>query len=259
MRPLAVEAMVVVVPVRNEAELLGRCLRALTAAVATAREADLTCEVRIVLDACTDASRDIAAGFDFPLIECHDVRVGGARRLGVDEGLRALAGVTAERIWLANTDADSRVPAHWLIHHGAIARTADVYLGTVRPDFDDILPIQRERWLQTHAKGRRNRNVHGANLGVRARTYLRAGGFASIGEHEDVDLVARCRARGAAILGDDDAEVITSGRSVGRTPGGYAGFLRRQAAELIGGAPAATAASRAEPTHDVEAPLRESR
>ncbi|MGN8551529.1 UNVERIFIED_CONTAM: glycosyltransferase [Microbacterium sp. SLM126] len=232
------EAMVVVVPVRNEAELLRRSLLALTIAVESARDVQLRCEVRIVLDACTDASGAIAAGFDFPILECDAVRVGAARRFGVAAGLQAIEDVAADRVWLASTDADSQVPPHWLVHQRAISRAADVYLGTVRPDFGDLAPMQRDRWWQTHPRGRANRNVHGANLGVRAQTYLDAGGFASIGEHEDVDLVARCRALGAVVLGDDDAEVLTSGRFVGRTPGGYAEFLRRQSADLVGDSPA---------------------
>lgn len=234
----AAEAILVVMPVRNEAALLEGSLAALADAVESARSDGLRCEARIVLDACTDASRDIVARSGFPMIECDAVRVGAARRLGIADGLRALHHPDAHRVWIANTDADSRVPAHWLTHQCAISRSADIYLGTVRPDFDDLLPAQREGWLRTHPRGRTNRNVHGANLGVRAQAYLDAGGFASIGEHEDVDLVARCRARGAVVVGDDAAEVATSGRFVGRTPGGYAGYLRHQASELLGDAAA---------------------
>ena len=50
----------------------------------------------------------------------------------------------------------------------------------------------------------------------------------------DVDLVARCRNHGAVIVASDEAEVITSGRRAGRTPGGYAGYLMQQAADLAG-------------------------
>lgn len=230
-----VEAMVVVVPVRNEAELLGGCLAALASAVQTAHDEGLRCEVRIVLDACTDGSRHIALGSGFPVVECDAVRVGVARGLGIAAGLQAVHDVATDRVWLANTDADSRVPAHWLVHQREVSRSADVYAGTVRPDFRDLPAVQQTHWLRTHPPGRVNTNVHGANLGVRAQTYADAGGFAPIGEHEDVDLVARCRARGAVIIGDAAAEVATSGRSVGRTPGGYAGFLRQQRSELLGG------------------------
>jgi glycosyltransferase involved in cell wall biosynthesis len=238
-----VGAMVIVVPVRNEAELLEGCLAAVAAAVRAAEGEGLRCETRVVLDACTDGSRDIALASGFPIVECDAARVGIARALGAAAGMQAVDDVATERVWLANTDADSRVPAHWLLHQLQVARSADVYVGTVRPDFGDLPAIQRDHWLRTHPPGRANRNTHGANLGVRAQTYVDAGGFAPIGEHEDVDLVARCRARGAVIVGDAAAEVITSGRAVGRTPGGYAGFLRQQRSELLDGARGGTPAS----------------
>lgn len=226
-----VEAMVVVVPVRDEAALLAGCLSALTVAVDAVRRQGVRCDVRIVLDACTDASAEIAARYPFPVMRCDAGRVGAARALGVADALLARGEIPAERVWIANTDADSRVPPNWLVHQVALSRSADVALGTVRPDFDDLVPAQRERWLRTHIRGRPNGNVHGANLGVRASTYRDAGGFAPIGEHEDVDLVARCRRGGARVFASDEAEVITSGRLTGRTPGGYAGFLRQQATE----------------------------
>jgi hypothetical protein len=74
--------------------------------------------------------------------------------------------------------------------------------------------------------GEANGHVHGANLGVRASVYRSAGGFADLAEHEDIDLVARCRALGATTVASARADVLTSGRQVGRTPGGYAGYLR---------------------------------
>lgn len=226
------DVMVVVVPVRDEALLLGSSLSALTNAVGTAARAGIRSEVRIVLDACTDASDDVAARFGFPTLVSTAGRVGAARALGIADALAALVDTPAARTWIANTDADSRVPPGWLTHFRAMSRMSDVCVGTVRPDFADLSTAQQRIWLRTHTRGRPNGNVHGANLGIRASTYLAAGGFAPMGEHEDVDLVARCRSRGAAITASDGGEVITSGRRIGRTPGGYAGFLRRQAAEL---------------------------
>jgi glycosyltransferase involved in cell wall biosynthesis len=226
------EAMVVVIPVRDEQLLLAGALSALTVAVDTAARAGIRTEIRVVLDACTDASADVAAEFGFRTLVSTAGRVGAARATGISHALAALAGTPADRVWIANTDADSRVPPSWLTHFRAVSRVADICVGTVRPDFADLTPAQQEVWLRTHVRGEPNGNVHGANLGIRASTYLAAGGFAAIGEHEDVDLVARCRSEGAVIAASDRAEVITSGRLTGRTPGGYAGFLRRQVADL---------------------------
>jgi hypothetical protein len=47
-------------------------------------------------------------------------------------------------------------------------------------------------------------------------------------EHEDVDLVGRAVANGAEPVASDAHAVLTSGRLVGRTAGGYAGYLREQ-------------------------------
>jgi len=61
---------------------------------------------------------------------------------------------------------------------------------------------------------------------VRASTYLEIGGFASLSQHEDVDLVSRLRAHGAQIHETGEIPVRTSARKTGRTPGGYAGWVR---------------------------------
>ena len=111
---------------------------------------------------------------------------------------------------------------------GAVA----VFVGTVRPDFADLDPRHQRHWHATHTPGVPNGHVHGASLGVRAAVYFEAGGFKAAPEHEDVSLVDRCRRLGGVVVASDDAEVLTSGRTVGRTPGGYAGYLREQALAL---------------------------
>ncbi|TDN92230.1 glycosyltransferase [Microbacterium sp. BK668] len=225
-------AMAVVVPVRDEEALLAASLFALADAVEVAARAGIRTEVRVVLDRCSDSSEDVARAFPFPVLFSGEGRVGAARALGVADALDSLRGVPRSRVWITNTDADSRVPRNWLTHFREISRRADVCLGTVRPEFADLTPQQRSIWLRTHIRGRPAGNVHGANLGLSAAHYVAVGGFAPLGEHEDVDLVARCRNAGALVAVSDEAEVITSGRTTGRTPGGYSGFLRRQRADL---------------------------
>ena len=225
-----IEAVVVVVPVHDEAGLLDRCLHSLAAAVAAA---GIPCEVRIVLDACTDGSAVVAARHPFPVLHADAHAVGRARAIGVRDALAGLREVSADRVWIANTDADSTVPADWLraqLDHAAAG--ADVVVGTVRPDFEDLTPMHRTLWIETHTRGAPNGHTHGANLGLRASVYLEAGGFAAVDEHEDVQLVDACRRIGVTIIASDVAEVVTSGRFVGRTPGGYAGYLREQARRL---------------------------
>jgi glycosyltransferase involved in cell wall biosynthesis len=228
-----VAAVVLVVPVHNEAELLDRCLTALGAAVATAARRGIRCVVRIVLDDCTDGSALIAAAHPFPTTVISAARVGEARARGVEAALHELRRIPRRRVWIANTDADSVVPPNWIVAQCDLAATgADVYIGTVRPDFADLSQHHQRHWLRTHRPGAPNGHIHGASLGIRADIYAAAGGFEAVEEHEDVELVQRCRQLGANLHASASAEVLTSGRFTGRTPGGYADYLRSQSEAL---------------------------
>lgn len=216
----------VVVPARDEEDLVERCLRS----VVTAAEAVVGAEVVVVLvaDGCTDRTAAIAR--TIPGVEVMVVRaagVGAARELGAR---RAIARGCS---WIACTDADSEVPAAWLVEQLRLESLGwDGMIGTVRPDFADLSEVEQEHWLATHHQGHPNGHVHGANLGVRTASFVRVGGFRALAEHEDVDLVERLRASGAWLIDSDEVEVTTSGRREGRTVGGYAGHLRRVAAML---------------------------
>lgn len=220
---------VVVVPARDEEALVGRCLGALQAARQAARAVlpDLTVDLVLVLDRCTDGTRGVALGhLDVRLVDVDEGRVGAARAAGVRDALgRSTADL--DRTWLAGTDADTVVPEDWVLEHVRLADAgADVVVGTVRPDPADLAPSQLAAWRATRVPGRPNGHVHGANLGVRADAYLRAGGFPDQPAHEDVDLVAALVASGARVVATDTCDVLTSGRLVGRAPSGYAGYLR---------------------------------
>ncbi|ADG73424.1 glycosyl transferase family 2 [Cellulomonas flavigena DSM 20109] len=245
--PGPVTHVAVVVPVRDEEALVGACLASLDAARTTLlARGGRTADVVVVLDSCRDGTADVVArhvathgglhGATHGGL--HDGVHGGVRVLEVeaaDVGLARATGVAAalaaspaspDETWLACTDADSQVGADWLVEHVRLADAgADVVVGTVHPDPADLTPAQWTAWRATHVPGRPNGHVHGANLGVRASAYLRAGGFRAAREHEDVELVARLRASGAVIVASDVVDVRTSGRPVGRTPGGYAGHL----------------------------------
>jgi glycosyltransferase involved in cell wall biosynthesis len=229
----SIAAALVVIPTHDEEQLLHACLSAMTAAVDRAADRGIRCHVHVVLDDCTDGSAAVAREHPFTVSTVRAGMVGAARSAGIEAGLAQLADVPVSRIWIANTDADSQVPANWITAQVATADDgADVFLGTVRPDFTELSSAYRRHWLRTHPIGVANGNTHGANLGVRASTYRAAGGFAAVAEHEDVMLVDRCREIGAVVAASAAAEVLTSGRTVGRTPGGYAAFVRRQAEEL---------------------------
>lgn len=226
---MSVDSVVIVVPARDEEELVERCLAALRAArdYALAHVPTLRIRTLVVADRCLDATAELARGFEgVEVLEIAAAAVGTARQAGADH---ALAGETPHATWLANTDADSEVPERWLVDQLTLAAEgADAVIGTVRPRFEDLSPEEVAEWRDTHHAGRPNGHVHGANLGVRASAYAAVGGFQQLNEHEDVDLVGRLAGAGYRLVASDRGEVLTSGRRQGRTPGGYAAYLARE-------------------------------
>jgi thymidine phosphorylase len=67
--------------------------------------------------------------------------------------------------------------------------------------------------------------VHGANLGVSAEAYLRAGGFQALACSEDVALVEALKASGARIAWSAAPRVTTSARTNARARGGFGDTL----------------------------------
>lgn len=221
-----IEAVAVVVPARDEEDRVVACLRSVLASVPE----HLAAAVVLVADGCVDRTAVLARAVGgVHVVEVEHGAVGAARRDGVAAALARLPGFGAQSVWIANTDADTIVPAHWLLHQVALAdEGADVVIGTVRPDFDELPPEYRAEWLTTHRRGKPNGHVHGANLGFRASAYAAAGGYRPDREHEDTRLVQRLSDARVPMVATDGSEAVTSGRLVGRTPGGYAGFLRRE-------------------------------
>ena len=222
-------AVVVVVPARNEEESLPDCLAALESAGRALAAAYPTVDlmVTVVLDGCTDSSASVMREHPFARsLEVDFASVGPARRAGIADAL-ARAGRPAGQIWVANTDADTVVPRHWLAEQCRLAaQGVQLVLGTVVPD-PSGLGIQRERaWHAAHPLGHGHDHIHGANLGFRADSYQRAGGYAALDVHEDVDLVIRLKAFGVTWSAVDTIRATTSARTMGRTPGGFAGYLR---------------------------------
>lgn len=224
---------VVVIPAHNEEGLVVGCLRSLMAAIVQTRSllssAAPRLRVILVADGCTDRTVDYALAFpEVTVLEQPSRGVGSARRAGINYALRSTLAATRS-VWIINTDADTRVAENWISEHLRVAgRGVDLLIGAVRPDFDDLSVQQVAAWLHSHPGGRPSGHTHGANLGIRGNVYRAIGGFADLDEHEDVDLVDRARKRGARIVATDTVEVVTSGRQTGRTPGGYARYLREE-------------------------------
>ena len=222
----------VVVPVRNEEALLGKCLQSLESA---ARAVPVPVQVVVVLDSCTDTSADVVARSGLTRVTALSVdagNVGVARAAGMAE---LLSGRDPGRLWLATTDADGTVPTHWLSRQLEYAADgADVVVGTVQVrDWEQHTSrvITRFSRLYASAGSAGHPHVHGANLGFRASMYVQAGGFAGLGVAEDHALVSACTAQGAVIRRVADLAVTTSARRQGRAAGGFAHLLDRLALE----------------------------
>jgi glycosyltransferase involved in cell wall biosynthesis len=214
----------VVIPAHNEEDLLPHCL----AAVATCAGlvAPLPVEIIVVADGCTDASVAVAHAHGAEVVEIDARNVGRARAAGLAHALRT----GPDGLWLATTDADSRVPAGWLRAQQAHAAAgADLVVGTVAVERWATWPATvRERYERRYRAGltaTTHDHVHGANLGCAARTYQEAGGFAALRHDEDRDLVARVAGTGARVVYATGHPVITSARPIARAPAGFAAYL----------------------------------
>jgi glycosyltransferase involved in cell wall biosynthesis len=226
----------VIVPVHNEEELLGAALGAIARAVTEVTDRGIECWTAIVLDGCSDGSEAIARHWTRSLnrlkgrhrcvvLRCQATGVGGARRLGASALLRKWRARDPGRIWLATTDADSRVPPEWLVAQLA-AHEADADVWTGRVVVDDWSPYgELTAFLWNHAYDDEELPVHGASLGFNAQMYLNAGGFAALRTGEDRALHHAILDVGGCAHHDMELRVITSGRRQARAPLGFAHAL----------------------------------
>lgn len=232
---MIVEQIAVVVPARDERELLPGCLVSLAAAVAAVAALDIPTTVAVVLDSCTDDSADVLAALrsrlamELVVLTSAAGAVGAARATGAAH-LLARLGIAGT--WLATTDADSVVPVDWLTQQVLRARAgARVVAGTVAVTAWSERPTAvRERAELEYAvplAGNGHGHVHGANLGLAADVYHAVGGFAPVTHDEDVHLVDAALARGVPVTWAGDLPVRTSGRVIARAPHGFAGYLNR--------------------------------
>jgi glycosyltransferase involved in cell wall biosynthesis len=220
----------VLIPARNEEELLPRCLRSVLRAC-SALPANVTYDVVVVVDSSTDGTRKIAQS----LLQGHGLVlsaevgiVGKARAIAAEASLKRYEGPAAH-CWLANTDADCCVPESWLVDHlSYAAKGVEAIAGTVDvDDFSEHTAGVSERFRLSyllHPDGT-HPHVHGANLGVRADVYLRAGGWNNLATAEDHDLWNRLSHHRTKRLSVGRVKVLTSGRRLGRAPHGFAEAL----------------------------------
>lgn len=230
---------VVAVPARDEAATVSDCLASIDQAAA---HIDAPVTISLAADSCADDT--VARATAHPLrtatlavVEGAWGRAGGARAAAVTDALVRIGG--PDGVWIANTDADCRVPANWLsvqLRHGrAVAAVAGIVtLDPVTTPTQLLHAFGRTY----HLDGDRHEHVHGANLGMWADEYLTAGGWSSrtpVGE--DHDLWNAVRRGGRPMAQIVASVVVTSARIRSRVHGGFATDLDR----LLHGAGSANA------------------
>ncbi|WP_233830357.1 glycosyltransferase [Paraburkholderia sp. ZP32-5] len=213
----------VIVPAHNEEALIAQCLAALLEAARHHELAGEVVRIVVVLDACNDFTGAIARAYGTQTLTLKARNVGIARAAGA-----ALLLAQGAR-WLAFTDADSRVAPGWLA--AQLALGADAVCGSIAVDDWSAHPLSvREYFRKTYVDADGHRHVHGANLGVSADAYRRAGGFPPLKCSEDVALVDRLIASGARIAWSAAPRVTTSARTAVRAHGGFGDTLAEWAA-----------------------------
>ena len=234
-----IEHVAVVVPAHNEQDRLPACLDALRLAREHLRRSLLrppTVSILVVLDDCTDDSALIVTGSRGVESVAVGVRsVGAARAAGARRVLSMMRPALSELsgVWLANTDADSTVPVDWLTRMVTFAESGiEIVLGTVEPDRSESSAQLSAEWYHRHVRHDHHPHVHGANLGIRADTYLRLGEWDTVRSGEDVRLALRAGLAGTPVARTAAIPVRTSDRLVGRAPYGFADYLRVLQASL---------------------------
>ncbi|MBV9385829.1 MAG: glycosyltransferase family 2 protein [Chroococcidiopsidaceae cyanobacterium CP_BM_ER_R8_30] len=255
----------IVVPVRNEAQMLESTLTAL------AHQIDLEghpldparYEVILLANNCSDESATIAHRFAayHPNLVLHVVErtlpaakahIGWVRKLLMDEAYNRLTTLGRYRGVIASTDGDTRVAPNWIAATlYEIISGADAVGGRIITDRRDraaLDPFTRAcylrevgyRFLVTELEAYldpdpfdslpRHFQHYGASLAVTAQMYQQAGGLPPVRTSEDVALYRALVRVNARFRHSSLVRVTTSARQIGRTEGGLANQLKTWAA-----------------------------
>lgn len=210
----------VIVPAHDEEDHIAACLESILVAGRSRRLNGERVLVIAVLDDCSDDTERIARSFGARVVSVAARNVGIARALGAQQAL--LEGAR----WLSFTDADSTVDPEWL--SAQLAQGSDAVCGTIEVgDWSEYGEQVRRQHLETYTDADGHRHVHGANLGVTALAYQKAGGFSPLVSSEDVAFVEALHLHGCSISWSAAPRVVTSARRRYRAPGGFGETLAR--------------------------------
>ena len=240
----------VAIPARDEEDQIAGCLAALLGQ--TEAPDHIVLLINNTTDRSADVARAMAAGTG-PAIHVIERRLSGeganagtARRLAMD----AAADLVGPRGALLTTDADGRVPPHWVATNLAWLRGGmDAVCGKAAIDpvdeaaipahlvTDDAAETRYTELLdeidslldpRPHDPWPRHTHRSGASIAVGAAIYRAIGGIPPVPHGEDRALIAALEARDCKIRHDPALEVIVSGRLVGRAEGGMAATITRR-------------------------------
>ncbi len=257
----------VIVPVRNESQLLEKCLLALANQVDLQEQPLDSSRYEIILLAnnCTDASVDIAQRFSsqHPSLRLHIIErllppseayIGRVRQILMDEAYHrlaslGLASLRGKQGVIASTDSDSFVSRNWIAATLLeISRGADAVGGRITADTTSckvLDPQVRMRYLlgdryhqliaelESYVDPNpndcwpRHAQHYGASLAVTAQMYYQAGGMPNVRMPEDVAFYRALLRVGARFRHSPLVQVMTSARQTVRTEGGFAAQLNQ--------------------------------
>ena len=241
----------IAIPVKDEAERIGGCLRALAW-----QHGDHAHQAVLLLNNCADATAAAVRALQPSLpmlvhvVECAlppaQASAGHARHLAMEQAARL---VRPDGV-LLTTDADGRVAPDWLARNlAALRRGADAVLGEAVIDpaeaalipahlheddarecaYADLLDEIDARLDPDPADPWPRHSEHsGASIAVTLDAYRRAGGVPAVPMGEDRAFVAALRRIDARIRHAPGLRVAVSGRIVGRAAGGMADTIRRR-------------------------------
>jgi hypothetical protein len=241
----------VAIPVRDEQDHIAACIAALL------EQSEPPQHIVLLINNTTDRTATIAraamaAGTETVLhiIERDllgaEANAGTARRLAMD----AAAEVVGQRGALLTTDADGRVPPHWVATNLAWLRAGiDAVCGMAAIDpldeaaipchliADDAVETRYTELLdeiesvldpRPYDPWPRHSHRSGASIAVAAAVYRAVGGVPSVPHGEDRALIAALEQRDCKIRHDRGLEVVVSGRVIGRAEGGMAATIARR-------------------------------
>src|SRR5277367_332382 len=255
---------VVAIPVRDEEDRLPACLRALAQQRNRLGHSILPRLVHVVVFAnnCADESADLARklggglSLDVRVVEARlppsSAHAGAARRAVMDLAEAWLEEGAERDGVILTTDADSQVAPNWIAENlAAFQAGAEAVLGRIDLDAEGkFLPeaLHRRGELEDayerlltelswrldpleHNPWPHHATISGASLGISRGAYCRVGRLPRVPLGEDKALIALLSRQDARIRYCPTVNVITSGRTNGRAPGGVADTLRIRSRE----------------------------